>query len=112
MSGISPIMYAVVAHSRCIQGRSCGTRAKDRLSRRRWVWEEAHITVLPHRPLKRAATLREDDRINLQSDLGHLNRLFDDLAVERNMAERATLSVADVALAETARSSKRWMLRA
>jgi hypothetical protein len=38
--------------------------------------------------------------------------LLDDLAAERNMAERATPSVADVALAETARSSQRWLLRA
>jgi hypothetical protein len=105
-------MYAVVALSRCIQGRSCGTRAKDRLLRRRWVREEANTTVLPHRALKRAATLREDDTTNLQCDLGRLNRLLDELAAERNMAERATLSAADVALADTARSSKRWMLRA
>ena len=107
-------MYAVVALSRCIQGRSWGTRANDRLSRRRWVREEANITVLPHRALKLAATLREDDttNLNLQCDLGRLNRLLDELAAERNMAERATLSAADVALADTARSSKRWMLRA
>jgi hypothetical protein len=36
------------------------------------------------------------------SDLERLNRLLDDLAAERDVAERAALSAADVALAETA----------
>jgi hypothetical protein len=36
------------------------------------------------------------------NDLERLNRLLDDLAAERDVAERAALSAADVALAETA----------
>jgi hypothetical protein len=35
-------------------------------------------------------------------DLERLNRLLDDLAAERDVAERAALSAADVELAETA----------
>jgi hypothetical protein len=36
------------------------------------------------------------------NDLERLNRLLDDLAAERDVAERAALSAADVELAETA----------
>ena len=36
------------------------------------------------------------------NDLERLNRLLDDLAAERDVAERATLSAADVELAEAA----------
>ena len=36
------------------------------------------------------------------NDVERLNRLLDDLAAERDVAERAALSAADVALAETA----------
>jgi hypothetical protein len=38
----------------------------------------------------------------MDNDLERLNRLLDDLAAERDVAERAALSAADVELAETA----------
>ena len=38
----------------------------------------------------------------MRHDLERLNRLLDDLAAERDVAERAALSAADVELAETA----------
>jgi hypothetical protein len=53
------------------------------------------------RALKRAATRREDDT-PMSKDLERLNRLLDDLAVERDVAERAALCAADVELAQTA----------
>ena len=46
------------------------------------------------------------------NDLERLNRLLDDLAAERDVAERAALSATDVELAERRRSSRRWMPRA